>query len=153
MSSALSRIEYFEILSDLEVIAETRCSVPSLLARWDGELSDSDGPTTLKLGNVTLAFRETIVGILQKFLTPKVDLEGYLAKMRWQSLCISREQGELEFADGCLKRLEKGILNSHSESRLPYMKLRLEEAKLMERRGYLKPAVQITKLIVHSACG
>ena len=65
LSSPLSRIEYFEIVNDLKLIAETRYSVPSLLARWDGELSDSDGLTPLKLGNVTLAFCETIVGILR----------------------------------------------------------------------------------------
>jgi ataxia telangiectasia mutated family protein len=154
LSSASAHVEYFEILNDLELIASNRTSLPSLLARWDRELSGSDNycrrPTSLTLNKLTLAFRETIVSILQTLNTPNLDLEGYLTKIQWQSLSISREQGNLEFADGCLKRLERRIFSSESNCHVQCMKLRLEEAKLMECRGYLKPAVQATKLIVQS---
>ena len=65
--------------------------------------------------------------------------------MQWQSLSISREKGELEFAEGCLQRLWERRTN---KSQGQDWRLSLEEANLMGCNGNFETAVWDIKNIV-----
>ena len=151
LTSVLPTVEHFEVLNDLEAIGSDRSSVPSLLARWDKEASEvgvcPHRATSIAQGNFKLVVRETVINILKTIQIPDVDIERYLTKHQLRSLSIGREHGQLEFAEGCLQRLDKRISSSETASRVTHVKIRLEEAKLMESRGYPKPAIQVAKLI------
>ena len=147
VASTLQSVEFFEILNDLEVVGLHRSSLPELLARWERETS-TPGVTFRGTSSLfKLVVRETMISLLRAFPMPDLDIETYLTKHQWQSLSISREQGELEFAEGCLRRLRKRLSASGPSHEVSYMKIRLEEAALVESRGYPKPAIQATKLI------
>lgn len=145
LTSVVRAVEQFEVLGDLASLGKDQSSIESILNRWTKESSEECN-NSLRSANYAkvdskLATREVIIATLKRLplCSPQLD-QDLLTKHQWLSASIGMKQRKLQFAQGCLHRLKSTI--AESGSRLPLVKLRLEEAKIMEYRGYSKPAIQ-----------
>jgi len=149
----LPSVEYFEILNELEMLGKNEFPTRHIFQRWEKKLFQYDN---LSLNNdiaqhsdFQLAVQETCLRILgiNRSRDPDDNVERFLFSHLQNSSKIARERGSLGFAEGCLHRLGKIASKVHGSNRLSLLRVRLEEAKLMECRGHYRVAVHGTKLI------
>jgi len=151
MTRVLPMIERFQILNDLDSLGMDPLCLEAMISRWEKEELDQATNSRFVQSEFKLAVRESIMSFAKDsgVELPDVDVKRHLVNHQWLSASIGREQQRFDFAERCLQRSEKMLSSSQGLSRLVQMQIRLEEAKLMECRGYFKPAIQTTKLITN----
>jgi serine-protein kinase ATM len=154
LDNFLHIVHYFEILNDVWTLGCDPSNLNLLLQRWDEESliipQYQDRKVNCKDNDFKLMFREAIINIIRRFNQDDKDVCRKLTNLQWRHLSIYRIQGNLTFAETCLKRLGKRLIENETDQSLVYLRLRLEEARLMEARGDTKQAIQTSTLVAQS---
>ena len=151
-------VEKLQFLNDVETLNdEESCRV--LAKRWQSQNDIAVGdravesPVTtaamqLRLSESGLWAREIMLRVFQgKEYNSRQEMKEYLISHLWQIGSIARLVGRSDLADSSLQRLhtQLNLKNHHNDDTL--LRVRFEEALIMESRGDFSSAIRSLKLL------
>ncbi len=151
-------VEKLQFLNDVETLKdEESCRV--LAKRWQSQndivVGDRavESPVTttampLRLSESGLWAREIMLRVFQeKESHSRLDMKEYLVSHLWQIGSIARLVGRSDLADATLQRLHTALNLKYDHSDDTLLRVRFEEAMIMESRGDFSSAIRSLKLL------
>ena len=146
LASSLDAIAKLEVLNELDILATNDAMAELTMSKWVESTAHQENPSN----ELSMAVRAAVIAIRRNdpAASQSLDLDQALEDHLWHCAQLARDLGQPEKAEVTLRRLQTFMCKRERLHNVALMRLRFEEAMVMESRGHFTEAIHTSRLVL-----